>query len=62
VLRAEGSKIIRDRVFNKILEAGNETNATKLTKQQIDIVPANYSFSYLGWEDCDGRKLLSPLD
>jgi hypothetical protein len=49
-------------VFNKILEAGNETNATKLTKQQIDIVPANYSFSYLGWEDCDGRKLLSPLD
>jgi len=47
VLRAEGSKIIRERVFNKILEAENETNATKLTKQQINIVPANYSFSYL---------------
>ena len=46
VLRAEGSKIIRERVFNKILEAENETNATKLIKQ-IDIVPANYSFSYL---------------
>jgi hypothetical protein len=44
VLGAEGSKIIRKRVF---LEAENETNATKLTKQQIDIVPANYSFSYL---------------
>ena len=55
VLRAEGSKIIRERVFNKILEAENETNA-ELTKQQIDIVPANYGFSYLGREDCDGRE------
>lgn len=55
VLRAEGSKIIRERVFNKILEAENETNAT-LTKQQIDISPANYGFRYLGREDCDGRQ------
>ena len=55
VLRAEGSKIIRERVFNKILEAENETKAT-LTKQQIDIGPANYSFSYLGRQDCDGRE------
>jgi hypothetical protein len=55
VLRAEGSTIIRERVFNKILEAENETNA-KLTKQQISIVPANYDFSYLGREDCDGRE------
>ena len=56
VLRAEGSKTIRERVFNKILEAENETNATKLTKDQIDIVPANYGFSYQGREDCDGRE------
>src|SRR5213594_4015724 len=54
VLRAEGSKIIRERVFNKILEAESETNS-KLTKQRIDIGPANYSFSYLAREDCDGR-------
>jgi hypothetical protein len=55
VLRAEGSKIIRERVFNKILDAENETN-DKLTKPQIDIVPANYRFSYRGREDCDGRE------
>jgi hypothetical protein len=55
VLRAEGSKIIRERVFKKILEEENDTNS-KQTKQQIDIGPANYSFSYLGWEDCDGRE------
>src|SRR5436190_17944422 len=55
VLRAEGSKIIRERVFNKILEAENETHAV-LAKQQIDIVPANYSFNYLGREDCEGRE------
>jgi hypothetical protein len=55
VLRAEGSKVIRERVFDKILEAENESNA-KLTKQQIDIVPANYGFKFLGREDCDGRE------
>ena len=55
VLRAEGSKIIRERVFNKILEAENDTKS-KLTKQQIDVGPGNYRFSYLGREDCDGRE------
>ena len=47
VLRAEGSKSIRERVFNKILEAENETQSVS-ARQQVDIVPANYSFSYLG--------------
>ena len=55
VLRAEGSKIIRERVFNKILEAENDTKS-KLTKQQIDVGPGNYRFSYRGREDCDGRE------
>jgi hypothetical protein len=54
VLRAEGSKFIRERVFDKILEAENETQSTR-AKQQIDIGPANYTFSYLGREDCDDR-------
>jgi hypothetical protein len=54
VLRAEGSGMIRERVFDKILEAENETKST-VTKRQIDIGPANYSFKYLGREDCDGR-------
>jgi hypothetical protein len=42
-------------VFDKILEAENETQSA-LAKQQIDIVPANYSFSYLAREDCSGRE------
>ena len=54
VLRAEGSKFIRERVFDKILEAENETQSTP-AKQQMDIVPANYGFSYLGRENCAGR-------
>jgi hypothetical protein len=55
VLRAEGSKFIRERVFDKILAAENEIQSTP-AKQQIDIVPANYTFSYLGREDCAGRE------
>jgi hypothetical protein len=55
VLRAEGSKLIRERVFDKILEAENEIQSRR-SKQQVDIVPANYSFSYLGTEYCAERK------
>src|SRR5438034_8246945 len=55
VLRAEGSRLIRERVFDNVLKAENETHS-KLAKQQVDIVPANYSFSYIGQELCDGRK------
>jgi hypothetical protein len=47
VLRAEGSRLIRERVFDNILKAENETHS-KQAKQQVDIVPANYSFSYIG--------------
>ena len=55
VLRAEGSKLIRERVFDKILKAENETHS-KLAKKQVDIVQANYRFSYIGQELCDDRK------
>jgi len=55
VLRAEGSKFIRERVFDKILEAEIEAQSTH-TKQQIDIVPANYSFTYFGREECADRQ------
>src|SRR5947209_15993715 len=54
VLRAEGSKLIRERVFDKILKAENETHS-KLAKKQVDIVQANYRFSYIGQELCDDR-------
>jgi|ERR1051326_35413 hypothetical protein len=55
VLRAEGSRLIRERVFDNILKAENETHS-KLAKQQVDIVPANYSFSYIGQCLCHDRK------
>ena len=59
----EGSNLIRSRVFDKILEAENETHARK-DKQQVDIVPANYYFELVGTEDCGGRSchhmLISP--
>ncbi len=55
VATSEGSNLIRSRVFDKILEAENETRAKK-DKQQVDIIPANYNFSLLGAEDCNGRS------
>src|SRR5438105_3645031 len=59
----EGSNLIRSRVFDKILEAENETHARK-DKQQVDIIPANYNFELVSTEDCNGRSchhmLISP--
>ncbi|HYR43757.1 MAG TPA: hypothetical protein VER98_12075 [Terriglobia bacterium] len=59
----EGSNLIRSRVFDKILEAENETHARK-DKQQVDIIPANYNFELVGTEDCNRRScyhmLISP--
>jgi len=42
-------------VFDKILKAENETHS-KLAKKQVEIVQANYRFSYIGQELCDDRK------
>ena len=50
-----GSGLIRSHVFEKILEAENETHAKK-DKQQVDITPANYTFSLEGADDCSGRS------
>src|SRR5437660_6378357 len=54
----QGSTFIRSHVFDKILEAENETRAKK-DKQQVDITPANYNFALsgaTGAEDCNGRR------
>jgi hypothetical protein len=56
VLRSEGSKMIRERVFDKILEAEKEANATK---QEVSITPANYNFVFVGKQDCDGRSCVN---
>jgi outer membrane lipoprotein-sorting protein len=50
----EGSRLIRSRVFDKILEAENETRSKK-ARQQVDITPDNYNFGLIGTEECDGR-------
>src|SRR2546425_4635119 len=54
VTRHQGSKLIRSRVFEKILEAEAETRAKK-DKQQVDIIPTNYNFTLLATEQCDSR-------
>jgi negative regulator of sigma E activity len=54
VLRSEGSDLIRERVFDRILEAESEANSTE-TKQEVSITPANYNFVMLGKQECDGR-------
>lgn len=54
VVRSDGSKLIRERVFDKILDAEKETQ-TKTAKEQVSIVPANYTFVLAGKEDCSGR-------
>jgi hypothetical protein len=54
VKRSEGSRLIRSRVFDKILEAETETSSKK-DKQQVDVVPANYNFTLVANEQCDNR-------
>jgi outer membrane lipoprotein-sorting protein len=54
VIKTEGSELIRQRVFDKILEAEKEAN-TKKTRQEVAITPENYDFSLLGKQDCGGR-------
>jgi hypothetical protein len=54
VTSQEGSKLIRSRVFDKILEAESETH-TRKAKQLVDIIPANYTFQLEESEECNGR-------
>jgi hypothetical protein len=54
VLKQEGSQLIQDRVFSKILEAEEETR-TKAAKREVDITPLNYDFSFIGRDLCDER-------
>jgi hypothetical protein len=58
VVRSEGSELIRERVFDKILEAEQEASTQK-TKREISITPANYDFTLTGKEDCGGRACYS---
>jgi len=54
VVRSEGSQLIRERVFDKILDAEKEAGA-KQNKREVGITPANYNFIPIGTQDCSGR-------
>jgi outer membrane lipoprotein-sorting protein len=54
VVRSDGSKLIRERVFDKILDAESETQSRN-AKQQVIIGPTNYNFVFEAKEDCSGR-------
>src|SRR5262249_51883833 len=53
VVRSEGSTLIGERVFDKILEAEKESQ--KNGRQEVSITPANYRFTLLGRENCGAR-------
>ena len=55
VLEQEGSRLIRQRVFDKILEEEKTAQPTK-EKTSYDILPDNYQFRVLGVENCGDRK------
>ncbi len=54
ILKHEGSNLIREHVFAKIIEAENETRSAK-AKREVDITPANYNFKLSGMETCGDR-------
>jgi hypothetical protein len=53
VLRSDGSKMIREKVFDKILEAEDEARTKESGRTAI--TADNYVFKLLAQEDCDGR-------
>src|SRR5215471_4578825 len=52
VLRSDGSELIRERVFNKILEAEDVARKESI---RTAITADNYTFTLLAQENCDGR-------
>jgi hypothetical protein len=53
VLRSEGSKLIRERVFDKLLEAEEDHRNSEASLSAF--TPDNYNFEVLARENCDGR-------
>jgi len=54
ILTHSGSNLIKERVFDEILKAEGETHK-KEDKQQVDITPRNYDFTFAGQESCNER-------
>jgi hypothetical protein len=55
VVKDDGSHVIRQRVFDPILETEKEAQPAK-EKSSYDILPANYDFQVVGMDSCEGRK------
>src|SRR6478736_599744 len=55
VLKLEGPALVRERVFDKILETEKESIQKK---DQIEngVLPANYDFTLVGFDQYEGRK------
>jgi hypothetical protein len=53
VLRSDGSSIIREKVFDKILEAEEDARTKESVRTAINA--ENYNFKVLAQEDCEGR-------
>jgi hypothetical protein len=51
----EGSNFIRNRVFNKILDAEKEVSSKQVSVEN-NILPENYTFASAGMEMCGDRK------
>jgi hypothetical protein len=54
IVKDDGSKLIRQRVFDPILDAEKEVQPAK-EKNSYDILPANYEFRAVGLESCGAR-------
>jgi hypothetical protein len=54
VVSEAGSTLIKQRVFDEILKSEAETHR-KEDKQQVDITPRNYNFSFVAQEMCNDR-------
>ena len=55
VVKEDGSHVIRERVFDPILETEKEAQPAK-EKNSYDILPANYDFRAVGVDSCGDRK------
>jgi hypothetical protein len=54
ILSQEGSEVIRNRVFRKLIEAEEETNSTE-GRREAALIPENYEFQLLGVDEANGR-------
>jgi outer membrane lipoprotein-sorting protein len=55
IVSSDGSTMIREKVFDKILDAEQEAQS-KSSREQVKITPDNYNFTLVAREDCGGRE------